>query len=287
MIEEEQTGVIKRAPMELATYEDVKAQVQKLDKFYRELMTRETDYGVVPGTDKPALYKAGAEMLRLWAGLVPHFDIDPCDTDRREGYFFYEVTCKLYTVDKLTGFEVYVGEGFGSCTSYETKYRYRWVYRSQVPMEMDVDTLASKTFEGKSGPYTKYRLDNENLCDLGNTILKMAKKRAFIDAILTVTGASRIFTQDIEAEEDEEGPAGKPEVEQPQAKSKKKPASSKQSSDSAPDVMSPTDFWKKAREITGLKNGDEIAAKLGVPNMEKWTGTLEEAIELLEKGMQE
>jgi hypothetical protein len=34
--------------------------------------------------------------------------------------------------------------------------------------------------------------------DLANTILKMAKKRALIDAVLTATAASDIFTQDIE-----------------------------------------------------------------------------------------
>ena len=34
--------------------------------------------------------------------------------------------------------------------------------------------------------------------DAANTVLKMAKKRSFIDAVLTVTGASRIFTQDLE-----------------------------------------------------------------------------------------
>ena len=31
-----------------------------------------------------------------------------------------------------------------------------------------------------------------------NTVLKMAKKRAFVDAVLTATGASGIFTQDME-----------------------------------------------------------------------------------------
>lgn len=31
-----------------------------------------------------------------------------------------------------------------------------------------------------------------------NTVLKMCKKRAYVDAILTATGASSIFTQDME-----------------------------------------------------------------------------------------
>ena len=35
-----------------------------------------------------------------------------------------------------------------------------------------------------------------------NTVLKIAKKRAFVDAILTATHASKVFTQDIEDIED-------------------------------------------------------------------------------------
>ena len=31
-----------------------------------------------------------------------------------------------------------------------------------------------------------------------NTVLKMARKRSYVDAILSATGSSRIFTQDIE-----------------------------------------------------------------------------------------
>jgi hypothetical protein len=42
-----------------------------------------------------------------------------------------------------------------------------------------------------------------NPADVANTILKMAKKRGLVDAILTVTAASDIFTQDIEDLPDE------------------------------------------------------------------------------------
>src|SRR5690606_22905756 len=37
-----------------------------------------------------------------------------------------------------------------------------------------------------------------NPADVANTILKMAKKRAQVDAVITATAASDIFTQDIE-----------------------------------------------------------------------------------------
>ena len=31
-----------------------------------------------------------------------------------------------------------------------------------------------------------------------NTVLKMARKRSYVDAVLSATGSSRVFTQDIE-----------------------------------------------------------------------------------------
>jgi len=42
------------------------------------------------------------------------------------------------------------------------------------------------------------RVENTDLADTYNTVLKMAKKRALVDATLTATAASDIFTQDLE-----------------------------------------------------------------------------------------
>ena len=42
------------------------------------------------------------------------------------------------------------------------------------------------------------RVENSDLADTYNTVLKMAKKRALVDATLTATAASDIFTQDLE-----------------------------------------------------------------------------------------
>ena len=42
------------------------------------------------------------------------------------------------------------------------------------------------------------RVENEDIADVYNTVLKMAKKRAHIDAMLTATAASDIFTQDLD-----------------------------------------------------------------------------------------
>ena len=42
------------------------------------------------------------------------------------------------------------------------------------------------------------RVENPDVADTYNTVLKMAKKRAQVDATLTVVGASDILTQDLE-----------------------------------------------------------------------------------------
>ena len=58
----------------------------------------------------------------------------------------------------------------------ETKYRYRWTGYGQ----------------------DRQRVEYDNPADYYNTALKMAKKRAHVDAILTATAASDCFTQDVE-----------------------------------------------------------------------------------------
>lgn len=50
----------------------------------------------------------------------------------------------------------------------------------------------------RRGEGTEERVENIDIADTYNTVLKMAKKRAHVDAILTVTAASDIFTQDLE-----------------------------------------------------------------------------------------
>jgi hypothetical protein len=41
-------------------------------------------------------------------------------------------------------------------------------------------------------------IENPDLPDLWNTVVKMSEKRARVDAVLAVTGASALFTQDVE-----------------------------------------------------------------------------------------
>ena len=274
MTTENETGLVTRGSMGIVDVELLRLQTQQMDNIYKSLMSEDTDYGVIPGTKKPTLYLPGAQLLRGWAGLQPHFTVDSEGTNLEAGIFFYQVTCSLYKHNPDTLEDDYIGSGLGACTSLENKYRYRWVSKNQIPAGMDIKGLATKSNGSGNNSWTTYRLDNDNPHDLMNTILKMAKKRAFIDAILTVTGASRIFTQDVE--DNAEPKEKKPPVGQPKTK-----ASTATKSKPDPDVIDADRFWRYARKITGKTAGDAIAKQLGVDSMEKWTLTLEEALDKL------
>lgn len=151
----------------------IKKQNNALMKIMDELLEPEVDYGTVPGVDKPFLWQSGAQQLGLVFKFRPVFEIinSTIDWNRNPIFVSYEVKCQLY--NKETG--VFLGEGVGSANNYERKFKYYWKYP-------------------KNGE--KYREVFEDPLDKQNTLLKMAKKRAYVDATLNVTGASRLFSQD-------------------------------------------------------------------------------------------
>ena len=145
--------------------EKIKLQNKALMKIMSELLEEGVDYGRIPGVKKLVLYQSGAQQLGLIFNFAPEFVIMNSVTDFSKDpvYVSYEVKCLLS--NRESG--MFMGEGVGSCNSYERKYR-----------------------------YYKDKIEYQDPLDRQNTYLKMAKKRAYVDAILNVTGASRLFTQD-------------------------------------------------------------------------------------------
>lgn len=145
-------------------------RVSAVHSAYQSVMVQGTHYGTIPGTKKPTLLKPGAEMLCTLFRLVPTYEVSKSELEA--GHREYAVTCTLTKLD--TG-QVWA-QGIGLCTTMESKYRYRW--------------------EGRYP--NKKRVENRDIADTYNTVLKMAKKRALVDATLTATGCSDMFTQDVE-----------------------------------------------------------------------------------------
>lgn len=150
---------------------EVRQQVNQLQYLMQQVLRSGEHYGVVPGTKgKPSLLQPGAEKICLMFKLVPRYRIEK--TQLQGGHREVEVTCTLYQ----RGSDIVEGEGVGSCSTLESKYRYR-----------------NRWSNGQ-----KKREENPDIADTYNTVLKMAKKRALVDAVKSTTAASDIFTQDVE-----------------------------------------------------------------------------------------
>jgi hypothetical protein len=139
--------------------EEANRRVAMLKEFVRDHMVEGEDYGVIPGaSNKPTLFKPGAEKLNAIFGLAPVVEITNRAEDWDAGFAAYEV--KVTLLNKRSG--QVEAEGIGSCNSRERRYK------------------------------------NQDAANVANTLLKMAKKRALIDATLSATRASGMFTQDLE-----------------------------------------------------------------------------------------
>lgn len=164
-------------------------KINQFQSIVQQTLKKGHDYGEVGGVTKPTLLKPGAEKILMLMGLTSEYDIIEKVEDYDKGIFAYTLKCTLLKNNQK------VTEGVGSCNSKEDKYRWRWVKEDDLPMGSDKNTIKSKVDNwGK----TKYKVENDDICSQANTILKMAKKRAQIDATLTVASLSEIFTQDVE-----------------------------------------------------------------------------------------
>ena len=155
--------------------EQVSNQLKAIDNFQmvvQKTLRMDQDYGTIPGTNKPTLLKPGAEKILMLMGLTSEYEIVDKVENYKDGFFAYTVKSSLYKDGLL------ITEGFGSANTKETRYRQN---------EWNEDQH-KKVWNGDyQDPYT-----------LVNTVLKMAKKRAQVDAALTVGSLSNVFTQDIE-----------------------------------------------------------------------------------------
>lgn len=171
------------------------ARIAEMKAFVNHHMTPDIDYGVIPGTKKPTLLKPGAEIMAGIYRLDPDYHLvetyEPervknwsrpkkqwdqrdrkmkavyadgkpvMESGQTSGRYEVRAACTLRHI----GSGSTVGQGVGSCNSWETKY-----------LTSDID-------------------------DAKNTVLKMAQKRAYVAAVLSACRLSAFFTQDMEMED--------------------------------------------------------------------------------------
>lgn len=204
--------------MPVMSITQAKARYNAFKEFVSECLSEGVDYGKIPGSDKDTLLKPGAEKLNALFGLRVKLTCTESIEDwtganhSDEPFFYYKYVCAIYAGNNL------IVESEASCNSWEVKYRYRQGER-KCPRCGKATIIKGKAdfgggwlcFSKKGGCGAKFldgdesiesqqvgRVSNPDVCDLVNTLQKMAQKRALIGSTLIATNASEFFTQDIE-----------------------------------------------------------------------------------------
>ena len=208
-----ENAVATYTPAGALSVADVKGQVNLIQHIMKEVMKDGDHFGTIPGCGpKPTLLKPGAEKI----AMTFRFAVDPQVEIVDLPNYHREYRVRVAITNSAGEF---LGAGVGCCSTLEGKFRFRTgpteITSEVVPKKYwDLkreDPAAAQKIIGGPGYATKkgedgvwyiaiqgQKCEHDNPADYWNTVLKMAKKRSLVDAILTVTAASDIFTQDIE-----------------------------------------------------------------------------------------
>ena len=131
------------------------------------------DYSTIPGTNKPTLLQPGARKVALLFGLTPEYKA----TDKVVDYNVKWIEKKL---------------------NYQTKQWYQTEVQGHFEYEYQVDLKDRNGNLIASGVGSCCNREKGKSDMPANSIMKMAKKRAFVDAVLSIANLSELFTQDME-----------------------------------------------------------------------------------------
>ena len=207
------TVMEERQVIQSLSVTQVKAQVQQIQALMADMMKDGEHYGKsFEGDTKKNLLKPGADKLMFMFRLRPDFEQEIKELPN--GHREVITHCKVYQIESGNK----IAEGVGSASTLESKHRYRNEKRKCPECGMETIINGKEEYGGgwicfakKGGCGKKFKIDdpviaeqkigkveNPDIADVYNTVLKISKKRAYVDATITATAASDIFTQDLE-----------------------------------------------------------------------------------------
>lgn len=167
----------------------VTSHIDLIQNVVEQVMVRDVHYGIIPGTTKLSLLKAGAEILltTFQIAIIPVV-LDKSGKDEAR----YLVTCK--GVHMQSG--RVIGEGIGECTSFEEKHY--WKKCSQREYDRTAEDYRrikySHWYEnGNLIEREDLQVRNGTHHDKVNTVLKIAKKRAMVDLAHSCLALGNLF----------------------------------------------------------------------------------------------
>ena len=126
-------------------------------------LKRGVDFGVIPKTKQPTLFKSGAEKVVMGYGLLQHYELQTEVYGTADAPVFKYI-CKCSLIKVVNGAEYVFTTGYGSANTGEKRNGFNGVW------------------------------------DADNSAVKMAQKRALVAAAISISGLSDAFTQDMENE---------------------------------------------------------------------------------------
>lgn len=206
------------AGMPLMSVEDSVARYEAFRVFVSSCLRYERDFGPgFPGSDKKTLLKPGAEKMITFFGLSVRFEcvekIEDWTGEKHGGEPLFAYTYRAI----VSRGERLVCTADAHASSWESKYRWRKANRFCPACGNTESLIKGKAeygggwicFGRKGGCGAKFaekdpsiieqqvgRVQNTDIYDQINTIMKMAEKRALVAATLIACNASDYFAQD-------------------------------------------------------------------------------------------
>lgn len=145
--------------------EALKEQADEIRTLMRSVLQEGIDFGQIPGTPKPTLFKSGAEWLLKWAQFGHRKERVELERDEHGKPYGVTYRCFVYALHNP---DVPLASADGYC-GYD-----------------EPDREAHQSKKGYPIPRAPW-----------NTIIQMAQKRAMVSATLQATAGSGLFTQDV------------------------------------------------------------------------------------------
>jgi hypothetical protein len=174
------TGEIVPAFGGALTPDQASARATWVREVTKAALTEEVDYGKIPGTERPTLFKSGAEMLLLAAGYG--FDMDRWDDDDVRTHRGVTYKC---TVRRRDGSTVSTCDGYAG---YDESRFFTSAEEAEQRERFNANKYKRPVNQRK---FVEYRAP-------WNTLVKMAQKRALVGAALNACAASGLFIADLD-----------------------------------------------------------------------------------------
>jgi hypothetical protein len=170
----------ERGALAARTPAEVKAWAENVQEMRRAVLVEDVDYGVIPGTDRPTLYDAGAQKMAMLAGVG--FTVK-CIGSTDQGVTYHA------TVTRPDGFVLAESDGYAG---FDEERFYQSAEHLRAKAERRERAYAAKdrrpvvVSKFAAEAFTDYRVP-------WNTLIKMAQKRARVGAISAALALGGLF----------------------------------------------------------------------------------------------